>query len=180
MRVHELRFLTAICVIAVAAFAVVRGWEVATAGTAGDVARERYNPADADSVAKRRATLVEQLSQRPASSLHWALLAQTQLQNGEPPERVLRTLTLSAVTGPNEGTVMATRARLGILLWESMPPDLQKRTINDLAGFNLDDAVSPGVALSLKPPAVREEIAAALQKTPGITGARLQKLGFTR
>jgi hypothetical protein len=180
MRIRELRFVTAFCVIAISAFAILHGWELATVATPRDLEDERYNPADRNSVKQRIEAFTNILAERPASSLHWALLAQAQLQAGESPERVLRTLALSAVTGPNEGTVMAERARLGILLWESMPGDLKKRIIDDLAGFNLNDPINPGSALSLRPQDVREDIAAALVKTPGISVARLQRLGIAQ
>lgn len=181
MRIRELRFITVFCVVGLCALAVVRGWEIVVSQTARSaVLNARYNAADPDSVLKRRDELAGLLAQRPASSLNWILLAQAQLQSGQRTDSVMHALALSAVTGPNEGAVMAERARLEVVLWESMPPDLKKRAIEDLANFDLSGDVNPGLALSLKPQSAHDEIVAALQKAPGMTDARLQKLGVAR
>ena len=49
-------------------------------------------------------------------------------------ERVLGSLRLSMLTGPNEGYAMTERGIFGVSLWESLAPDLKRRVVLDLAG----------------------------------------------
>ena len=54
-------------------------------------------------------------------------------------ERVLGSLRLSMLTGPNEGYAMAERGIFGVSLWESLSPDLKRRVVIDLAGAEMNE-----------------------------------------
>jgi hypothetical protein len=117
-------------------------------------------------VRKRRYELMEILSIRPTSSKHWLVLAETRLAAGEPSEKVTDTLRLSVLTGTNEGSIMGRRGLFGLWRWESLPPDLQKRAVVDLAAN--PEPLSVGQiswlerAISKKTEIVRAEIRTAL------------------
>lgn len=156
----DMRLWTAIVIIGMCGFAVVRGWEIvhfsramANVGSpekqaeitsiwaaAPDVAsaalqadlKEKFDFSDPIAVVRRRAVVSSLLSIKPLSSGDWLSLSRMQLVARQPMEEVLASLRLSTLTGPNEGYVMAERGVFGVALWEYLSPDLKSRTAEDL------------------------------------------------
>ena len=95
-------------------------------------------------------------------------------------ERVLGSLKLSMLTGPNEGYAMAERGIFGVSLWESLSPDLKRGVVSDLARAEMETkekekfrAVLSGQAVG-----VRNELREALLAT-GLSPKEVeQRLGF--
>jgi len=156
----DIRLWTAIVIVGMCGFVVVRGWEivhfsramanvsspekqaeitsiwaaapdVASAALQADL-REKLDLSDPIAVIRRRELLSSLLSIKPLSSGDWLALSRTQLQARQPMEEVLASLRLSTLTGPNEGYVMAERGVFGVALWEYLSPDLKSRTAEDL------------------------------------------------
>jgi hypothetical protein len=110
----------------------------------------------------RRERLSAILSIKPLSSSDWFALCQLRLKMDQPMEQVLETLTLSLVTGPNEGYIMPERGILGLYLWEDLSADLKWRAARDLATGGKPDSEKFRTVLALKPEAVRNELGRAL------------------
>jgi hypothetical protein len=158
----EVRLLTAVAILALCSFAIVRGWSIVrfvdarTHFAAHEIGVEQirsWNKApglrdaalqtsltkiadmtDADGARKREDDLNALLSVRPLSSVDWLSLSGMRLVAGQRETEVLSALKMSWVTGPNEGSVMLQRGVFGILLWETLPPDTHRRVIDDVAG----------------------------------------------
>jgi hypothetical protein len=163
------RLLTAVIILGLCSFAIVRGWSIvrfvdararfAAHGTgveeiqAWDKAPGLRDAAlqislttiaaltDADGARKRMYDLSALLSVRPLSSVNWLSLSGMRLVAGQSEPEVLSALEMSWVTGPNEGSVMLQRGIFGILVWETLPPDARKRVIDDVAGAILGTPV---------------------------------------
>jgi hypothetical protein len=157
----DIRLWTAIVIIGMCGFVVVRGWEIvhfsramANASSpekqaeitsiwaaAADVAsaalqadlKEKLDLSDPIAVIRRREVVSLLLSIKPLSSGDWLALSRTQLLARQPMEEVLASLRLSTLTGPNEGYVMAERGVFGVALWEYLSPDLKSRAAEDLS-----------------------------------------------
>ena len=71
--------------------------------------KKQIDPSDKQGAVSRRDTLAKMLSVRPLSAMDWLLLSGMQLMTDQPMEQVFGTLMLSAIAGPNEGYVMADR-----------------------------------------------------------------------
>jgi hypothetical protein len=154
----------------------------------GDLALEEWlkrsaPTADSDAGERRVDVLAELLAARPMSSTEWLSLAGMAFATGQPPEKSLAALTMSWLTGPNEGSVMVPRAIFGLLRWEALPDDARRRTTADLAEVVREKLVSD-VALDLvkrvvtaKPAEARSEIAGLLQAEQ-MPGDRLSRLGL--
>jgi hypothetical protein len=157
-----LRLVTSFLVLALASVCLFEGWEVARfafadsrssaasdrgqsyetwTDTPGVSARAlealllragKSNDAFATAVA-RRDILARFLSIRPLSSAGWLLLAENKLSTGQSVDKVRGSLSMSEITGPHEGTVMLDRAVFGFANWRLLSPELQRRTVNDLA-----------------------------------------------
>jgi hypothetical protein len=156
----DIRLWTAIVIIGMGGFAVVRGWEivhfsramasvsspekqaeitsiwaaapdVASAALQADL-KEKLDLSDPIAVIRRREVVSLLLSIKPLSSGDWLALSRTQLLAREPMEEVLASLRLSTLTGPNEGYVMAERGVFAVALWEYLSPDLKSRAAEDL------------------------------------------------
>lgn len=160
MNIRELRFVTAIGVMALCALTVVRGadavgFRIATANLqegaraetlrswyavpgVGTLAREAALPSaldfsSKDALTRQRDQLTDYLSVKPTASMQWLMLAGSRLLLGESKESVIAAYGLSVVTGPNENDVMIERAKFGLYLWSDLPPELKKREIDDLS-----------------------------------------------
>jgi hypothetical protein len=204
-----MRLLTAVAVIGLCAFAAFRGWGIVgfavarahgasgdqqavrawigVAGLAG-AAREASltqvaDPADIEGARQRGEDLAAILSVRPLSSTNWLSLAGMRLVTAQPYQQVLAALTMSWVTGANEGAVMLQRGIFGLLQWEALPPDARKRIIADLAGVVLgtsihDVSITPAKnVLSNKSADTRREIAGLL-RAEGVSATELARMGL--
>jgi hypothetical protein len=134
------------------------------------------DPSDLQGANRRRETLSSILSIKPLSSTDWLLISGIQLVTDQPMERVLESLGLSVVTGPNERYLMAERGIFGVSLWESLPRDLKSRAAHDLAGGA--DRGKFQAVLATKSESVRNELRKALVAA-GISPKEIeQRLGF--
>jgi hypothetical protein len=90
---------------------------------------------------------------------------------------VLDALTLSALTGPNEGYIMVERAMFGLSIWEDLPPDLKRRVAVDLTAEK--DPWNPRfkAVVSSTPAGVRDELRTALL-AQGLPPKDVERLGF--
>ena len=120
---------------------------------------------DKAQVAKRRDQITEVLSMRPLAAEYWLTLAEIRLLGGEGLTKALDALTLSALTGPNEGYLIAQRGIFGVSYWEILPAEIRNRAAADLAARRLSDRNAERVRsiLTGKIPDVRQQIRAALQ-----------------
>jgi hypothetical protein len=200
----DIRFWTAIALIGICGFSVIRGlsivhFSLATANidvfenwaeainpwtAVPDVAsaalqaelKEEINLSDSKAANGRRETFSSILSIKPSSSFAWLSLSGLQWVTHQPMERVLESLKLSMLTGPNEGSTMADRAIFGVSLWESLSPDLKRRVVIDLAGAETNEKFRS--VLSVQPVGVRNELREALLAT-GLSPKEIeQRLGF--
>ena len=204
MRVN-IRFWTAIIVIGICAFSVVRGVNIvrfslamATIGSSESRAeiignwatvrgiastalqsklKEKIDPSNLAAANSRREALSAMLSIEPLSSPDWLALSNVQLITDQPMDQVLTTLTLSALTGPNEGYIMAERGIFGASLWEDLSPDLRRRVGLDLAAEEVDGGKVQAI-LSEKSEGVRGELRSAILAT-GLAPKEVERrLGF--
>jgi hypothetical protein len=156
----SIRLATAIALIGICGFSVVRGWTIirfsiatmndvspekrteisqtwgTTSGLASRALRvilaDKIDIADQKAANEQRAALAAILSIKPLSSRDWLSLSGMQLVTDQPMDDVLESLKLSTLTGPNEGYIMVERGIYGVSLWESLSPDLKSRVANDL------------------------------------------------
>lgn len=156
------RLLTAVAILALCSFGIVRGWSIVrfvdarahfAAHEIGIEEIRSWDKApglrdaalqtsltkiadmnDADGARKRADDLNVSLSVRPLSSVNWLSLSGMRLVAGQSETEVLSALEMSWVTGPNEGSIMLQRGVFGILVWETLPPVARKRVIDDIAG----------------------------------------------
>jgi hypothetical protein len=85
---------------------------------------------------------------------------------------------LSALTGPNEGYLMADRGIFGASLWEDLSPDLRRRTAIDLAAEKPPENEKFRAVLSTKSEVVRNELRTAMLAT-GLSPKEVERrLGF--
>jgi hypothetical protein len=188
-----IRFCTAITMITVCVFAVVRGFgivqfsrvkmEIGSAESRAEsmqswvtVAGLRaaalqsqlapsIDPSDLKAADSRRETLAAILSVKPMSSNDWLSLSGMQLMTDQPMEQVRGSLMLSKVTGPNEGYTMTERGIFGVSLWEDLSPDLKRHVINDLAAGEIPESSKIRAVFDPKSAAVREELRTSLLAT---------------
>jgi len=191
-----MRLLVACCVVGLCAFAVTRGWSIvrfaqAEAGiTAHEVGVDAIRPwigtpgltgialhasltkmtnSGIEDTRRRAADLTAFLAMRPLSATEWLSFAGMRLVTGQPYAGVLAALTMSSVTGPNEGPVMVQRAIFGLLQWEALPSEARQRTIGDLAEAIRGNVAGDGAMavaknlLRAKSPEVRSEIVGLLR-----------------
>ena len=206
-----MRLLTAFAIIGLCAFAVIRGWSIAhfaeerarlasSQGEVGGVGRWIGVPgltgaaletslahmpgaSDFDGARERAESLAALLSVRPLSSENWLSFAGMRLVTAQPYKEVLAALSMSSVTGPNEGRVMWQRGIFGLLLWQALPPEARRRTIGDLAGAIRETSVGDGemrvakIVLSAKSAEARSQISDLL-RAEGVTEAKLDRIGL--
>ena len=207
MRV-DIRFWTTIAIVGICGFAIARGWSIvhfslatakidvfenwtealrpwtAVPGVASVALqaelKEDINISDPEAADGRRETFYSILSIRPSSSLSWLSLAGLQWVTHQPLERVLESLRLSMLTGPNEGYAMAERGIFGLSLWEGLPPDLKSRVVIDLANAEIETKEKEKfrTVLSGQTVEVRNELREALL-TSGLSSKEIERrLGF--
>ena len=206
-----LRLWTAIAMIGLCGFAAASGWHIVhfslarmgivspkkradarawtsvpgIASTAWQVEMmDQINPSDLTAANERREALSAFLSVAPLSSYHWLLLSGMEFATAQRMDDVLDALTLSALTGPNEGYVMSERGIFGVSVWEDLPADLKNRTALDLAPiiFPRTPAEAPqaaklGTVLATASGSVRSELRNALLAT-GLAAKDIQRLGL--
>lgn len=80
------------------------------------------------------AAIGDLLARAPLDSDAWATAAELCLAAQGPLAKCLRGLTMSNLTGPNEGGVMAARAVLALPLWDRLPAQNRRFAATDLAG----------------------------------------------
>ncbi|MBP0581187.1 hypothetical protein J8I29_17805 [Labrys sp. LIt4] len=198
------RIGTAVLCMAVAGFAVWRsvpvlGFALAEreAGESGDITPLRPFAAILETGALAEASLqsaiaqgqssdtikadIRLLTRRPLSSSAWLDLAAARLAAGEGMVEVVKALRMSALTGPNESVLMASRALFALPLWTALPGDLRRRTAQDIAGgwerLETSDKLVMRLTLSTAP-AMRSELAPLLRQADGMDQARLDDLGL--
>jgi hypothetical protein len=188
-----IRFCTAITIITLCAFALVRGLDIVQFSRvkievgSGENGAERMrswttvtglgaaalqsqlvpsiDPSDLKAANSRRETLAAILSIKPMASNDWLGLSGMQLMTDQPMEQVLGSLMLSMLTGPNEGYTMTERAMFGISLWEDLTPDLRRHVINDLAAGEIPESGKIRAVFAAKSSAVRDELRTSLLAT---------------
>src|SRR5262249_21160887 len=139
---------------------------------------EKINPSDLKAANNRREALSAMLSIKPLSSMDWLSLSGMRFMTDQPMEQVLGSLLLSAMTGPNEGYVMAERGIFGASLWEDLSPDLKKHTAKDLATAERPDDGKFRTVLSTKSERVRNELQTAILAI-GFSSKEIERrLGF--
>jgi hypothetical protein len=126
--------------------------------------------------------LTRSLEVQPLSSGKWLSLAGMRLLTPKPADLVAA-LTMSAITGPNEGAVMWRRGIFGLLEWENLPADARKRTVADLSGAIITGTVGDGElnqakqAAATQPPMMRSQIKSLL-RGQGVTPTALIAMGL--
>ena len=159
----DIRLLTAIVMIGICGFSIVRGFGivrfslamanvdsseqraeiVSSWSSVPDVASRalradltyQINLSDQKSANRRRQTLSALVSIKPMSSYDWLAVSGLQFVTDRPMEQVFDSLELSMLTGPNEGYVMGERAAFAVSLWERLPSDLKSHVAIDVAGM---------------------------------------------
>jgi hypothetical protein len=202
----DIRFCTAITIIAICALSVIRGlslvqFSLATANIHSSENRaetiskwtavpgvasaalqsqltEQVDPSDLKAANRRREALSGILSIQPLSSMNWLSLSGMQFITDQPMEQVLGSLLLSAMTGPNEGYVMAERGIFGVSMWEDLSPDLRRRAAMDLVAAETPQNARLQAVLSTKSERVQDEVRAAIVAT-GLSSEQVERrLGF--
>jgi hypothetical protein len=202
----NIRFCTAIAMIAVCVFAVVRGFSivkfsrvkmeigaaekwaesirswtsVAGLGSAALQSQlaQRIDPSDLKAAISRREALAAILSIKPLSSNDWLSLSGMEMMTDQPMEQVRGSLMLSMLTGPNEGYTMAERGIFGVSLWEDLSPTLRRHVINDLAAGEIPESSRIRAVFDPKSVAVRDEIRISLLGTGLSPKEADRRLGF--
>jgi hypothetical protein len=140
--------------------------------------KKKIDPSNLTAANSRREALSAILSIEPLSSTDWLSLSGLQLITDQPMDQVLATLTLSGMTGPNEGYVMEDRGIFGASLWEDLSPDLKRRTAIDLAAEKPPEDGKFRAVLSTKSEVVRNELRTAMLAT-GLSPKEVERrLGF--
>lgn len=127
--------------------------------------------------------LTSLLGVRPLSSTDWLSLAGVQVAAGGPNDRVLSALTMSQLSGPNEGILMLQRGLFGLLFWETLSDALRQRVIRDVAGAIAEDTLSDPTASRIneimagKSPETRSKIAGMLG-ADGVPSTSLRRIGL--
>jgi hypothetical protein len=186
----NIRLFTAVALIGICGFCVVRGWSivhfslvmanadspqkraevsdtwrsVANVGSAA-LHAELTEPIDISDpkVAKaQREAVSSLLAIEPMASFDWLSISGLQLFTDQPMEQVFASLELSTLTGPNEGNVMPARGIYGVSIWQRLSPELQRRVAADLAIDESPDIQKIRAFLGTQPTEVRNEIREAL------------------
>jgi hypothetical protein len=131
--------------------------------------------------AKQYDEISDILSVKPASAGYWLTLSRMRLIAGQSSSKVLEALSLSELTGANEGDVLSWRGIFGLSLWDGAPPEVRRRTITDLAAALpqitvRQQSVARAILLE-KADNVRQEIRAQLL-AEGASADRLPGIGL--
>ncbi len=131
---------------------------------------------------ERLAAAADLLSRAPLDSGAWAMLAAMRFASGAPVEKGVGALSMSNLTGPNEGRIMAARAVLAIPLWRVLPQVGRRWAASDLVGgwVEVTEAQHTVLRVSLgrQTAPTREEIRAALLLAGDVAGAVAAALGL--
>jgi hypothetical protein len=137
---------------------------------------------DTPGAVRRRDELADILSVAPMSSAHWLILSSMRSVAQDPAVWVIAALSMSDVTGPNEGLVMAQRAMFVLSLWENLPSDVRESAANDLAmtwkTFTTPKLDQLRNILSAKSDKDRSDILRALERSQKFTLEELISLGL--
>jgi hypothetical protein len=131
----------------------------------------------------RSEELVRLLEARPLASIDWLSLAGMRVVAAAPREEILSALTMSRISGPNEGAVMVQRGIFGLLQWEVLPEIVRSQAARDLAGAMVAGSVTDGAlsvirgVVAAKPDKTRVEIAGMLASEQ-VPRARLTQIGL--
>ena len=204
---RAVRFLTAIGIVGLCALVVPRGWDIVRFSMAANATVGSENRAEAvrpwnvvsglafsarefsltgldesddtNPALKRRDELTEILSLRPLSAERWLSLFEMRLATAEHSTKVEEAWGLSVLTGANEGYLMSERGLLGLLHWEVLPAEIQKRTASDLVARPPSDRRRARLRtiLSEKTELVRQDIRMVLQ-AQGISPQGLAGFGL--
>jgi hypothetical protein len=186
----NIRVFTAIAIIGICGFSVAKGFSIvhfslarmnldssknkaeiippwsAVAGLTATALRaqltDKIDPADVRSANRQGETLAAILSVEPLSSSDWLSLSWLQAVTDQPTPKVLQSLHLSTVTGPNEGYIMPKRGMLELYFWEFLSPRLKWRAAIDLAAEESTQNGKYQAIVSEKPEATQEEIRTVL------------------
>ena len=156
---------------------------IGVAGVNGPALALKLAASRAQESTEQVSDLAHLLAARPLSSPDWLSLAAAELENGGSPAETERALTMSYLTGPNEGPLLWRRAVFGLLHWEDLESDLHRVVINDLGGAVVDhiasaeDIALASHLLAQKPQETRDTIAKSLRDS-GIDPADLARLGL--
>lgn len=191
-----MRFLTTWIVIIGCAFTVIRGWQVvgfalaegeARSETASstdfsawqnvpglrisvlgaDLARSASGDSPTDA-RPRMEQLAVLLAAKPLSPVDWLALAGTRVADAAPQDKVSAAITMSYVTGPNEGDLMVQRGIFGLIEWQQLSQEVHAQTIRDLSGAIQGGEISDQIrdiikgVLAAKSTQERSEIVAML------------------
>jgi hypothetical protein len=206
MRV-DIRFWTAIIVMGICAFSLVRGLSIVrfshamatidsserraesirlwarVPGVGATALRSKLtgkiDSSDLQAANSRRETFAAILSVEPLSSSNWLSLSDMYLITDQPMEQVLGALLLSMVTGPNEGYIMGERGIFGVSLWEDLSPDLRRHVGMDLTAEEiLKKNAKLRDVLSTKSEGIQSEVRTAILAT-GLAPKEVERrLGF--
>ena len=199
MRPRVIRLLTALAVVGMCIWPVWKGFDVTRFALAGSKAEAVLPWLDDAGVAfaaredaltsiMTRATMrpfasdamkLPRCSIKPLSSFYWIQLAEARVDAHEPIAKALEAFQLSEVTGPNEEYMITQRGMFGIWQWETLPPDVQQRSIADLVSGYLSDTKLAWLKKTLaeKPEPVRQQIRSDLQ-TQGLPQTTLARMGL--
>jgi len=211
MGLRDIRTLTALVTIGLSAWTISYGWSIVRfsyasataaspearpaavrpwtgtrgiAGAALEASLTDAGPAtDLGTLGVRGDQLAALLSRRPMLSMSWLSLASIRFLSGQSLDKVLTALTLSSVTGANEGQAMARRGVFGLWQWENMPSHVRRQTAVDLAVSMRERAVSSGEQMTVyeilaaKPADTRREIADLLRAN-GLSAQDLRRIGL--
>jgi hypothetical protein len=198
-----IRYISAFVIIAVCIVAIIQGVKIIRftqleishkteeidafrpwVGTAGvtaaalaDLLKLAQKPAD------RNPILLRFLAERPLSSADWLSLAGMRLALGRPNKEILAALSLSLVTGPDEGGVMWQRGVFSLLAWERLSTNARDLAVTDLSrplvdGMVGDAGTAPAKGiLATKSPEARSQIKSQLA-TEGVSEKMLERLGL--
>jgi hypothetical protein len=136
---------------------------------------------DETDAAQKSAEVAEILAVTPMSSAHWLQLSGLRTIARDPSVWIIAALSMSNVTGANEGYLMPQRASFEISSWESLPSDIRPAAVKDLVqswkSFTDPSKLQLRNTLTPKPAHVRQEIRKALS-AGSLTAEDLTQLGL--
>ncbi|QGM44240.1 hypothetical protein [Methylocystis heyeri] len=111
--------------------------------------------------------LIDFLTVEPTAGQEWLELARLRWNRGAALDEITEALQMSSVTHPRELQTMLYRTLDQIELWEFLPRDMQRTTMNDLVDLArrvlLDQAILVREAFAAKSPRVQEAMKQELQ-----------------
>jgi len=189
MRERHLRYLAALLIIGLAFYTVssastILSYALADLSVSAANAPQTYAPfvdqptvaylararmlqlAASSDPAQRADDIKDLLAQTPADGHMWLELAKAQAAQQVPPDRLVKPLAMSSLTGPNEGRVMAERVLFMAPLWNNLPADSRRGISSDLLGgwgsMSMPQKRYIGDVLKSAPEEEKHQIAAGL------------------